>query len=297
MPFFVCLLSFALFSEAPPSTQATIHYLQHTLHADGGYGNSAVASLSATSAALRALKHFGGKPEELAVTKSFVWSCYHKATGEFSDQPGGAPNYRSTASGVMAVVAMGDKFSPADLSRIQLTLIKSDQPEEIRLGAAAIETLMLDGQLQKVPSEWQPLLVRVFKKDRQTDGTYGEGPGKARTTAGYTAAFLRLGYPVAAKQMILELLKKSQHLTGGWTNEQGQPDLEASYRVMRFLYLMRCKDAELLNRCEKFIASCKQSDGGYVIAQAAGSGGKSVSSISGTYFCGSMLHWIEELRK
>jgi prenyltransferase beta subunit len=197
----------------------------------------------------------------------------------------------------MAVVAMGDKFSPADLSRIQLTLIKSDQPEEIRLGAAAIETLMLDGQLQKVPSEWQPLLVRVFKKDRQPDGTYGEGPGKARTTAGYTAAFLRLGYPVAAKQTILELLKKSQHPTGGWTNEQGQPDSEASYRVMRCLYLMRCRDAELLNHCEKFIASCKQSDGGYGIAQPAGSGGKSISSISGTYFCGSMLHWIEELRK
>lgn len=201
----------------------------------------------------------------------------------------------------MAVVAMGEKFSPADLSRIQVALLKSDQPEEVRLGAAAIETLMLDGQLGKVPSEWQPLLVRVFKKDRQEDGTYGEGPGKARMTAGYTAAFLRLGYPVAEKQKILDLLKESQQAGGGWTNELGNPDLEASYRVMRCLYLMRCKDAVVLDRCEKFIASCRQSDGGYGIPMpAVGSGEKkptSVSTISGTYFCGSMLHWIEELRK
>jgi prenyltransferase beta subunit len=296
MPVFIFLLSFALFPAISVDAQKTIDYLHQCRHSDGGYGNTGASSLSATSAALRALKHFGGKPEELAATKAFVWSCYHKTSGQFSDQPGGSPNYRSTASGVMAVVAMNDKFTPADLSRIQLTLIKSDQPEEVRLGAAAIETLMLDGQLQKVPGEWQPLLVRVFKKDRQADGTYGEGPAQARTTAGYTAAFLRLGYPIAEKQSILAFLKKSQHFTGGWTNEQGQPDLEASYRVMRCLYLLRCKDAEVLSRCEKFVTSCKQSDGGYGIALSSGPGSK-VSSISGTYFCGSIMHWIEELRK
>ncbi|MFT3879736.1 MAG: hypothetical protein QM703_08755 [Gemmatales bacterium] len=297
MPFLILLFSFPLFPAVQIESKTTIDYLHRCRHADGGYGNTTASTLSATSAALRALKHFGGQAEELARTKEYVWSCFQKANGQFADQPGGTPNYRTTASGVMAVVAMGEKFSPADLSRIQVTLLKSDQPEEVRLGAAAIETLMLDGQLGKVPSEWQPLLVRVFKKDRQPDGTYGQGPAKARTTAGYTAAFLRLGYPVAEKEKILELLKESQHVTGGWTNEQGQPDLEASYRVMRCLFLMRCKDRVLLDRCEKFVASCKQSDGGYGITPSSGSGGKSVSSISGTYFCGSMLHWIEELRK
>jgi prenyltransferase beta subunit len=301
MPFLVFLISFSLFTGAQTDGKSTIEYLQRCRHADGGYGNTPASSLAATSAALRALKHFGGQPEELLRTKEYVWSCFQRATGQFADQPGGTPNYRTTASGVMAVVAMGEKFSPADLSRIQVTLLKSDQPEEVRLGAAAIETLILDGQLNKVPSEWQPLLVRVFKKDRQQDGTYGQGPAKARTTAGYTAAFLRLGYPVAEKQRILELLKESQHVTGSWTNEQGQPDLEASYRVMRCLYLMRCKDVLLLDRCEKFIASCRQSDGGYGIAPPSSSSGEkkvsSVSTISGTYFCGSMLHWIEELRK
>lgn len=301
MPFLVFLISFSLFTVTQTEGKSTVEYIHQCRHADGGYGNTTASSLSSTSAALRALKHFGGTPEDLTRTKEYVWSCFQKATGQFADQPGGTPNYRSTASGVMAVVAMGEKFSPVDLSRIQVTLLKSDQPEEVRLGAAAIETLMLDGQLNKVPSEWQPLLVRVFKKDHQQDGTYGQGPGKARTTAGYTAAFLRLGYPVAEKQAILELLKKSQHFTGGWTNEQGQADLEASYRVMRCLYLMRCKDPEVLNRCEKFINACKQSNGGYGIAQfTAGFVEKkptSVSTISGTYFCGSMLHWIEELRR
>lgn len=302
---FVFLISFVPLTDNPADAAATIDYLRHCRRSDGGYSSSLTSTesttLTTTSAALRALKHFGKKPEELAQTKAYVWSCFRKLKGEFGDQPGATPNYRTTAAGVMALVALGDNFSPAELSRIQLALLNSDQPEDLRLGAAAIEALMIDGQLLKVPNEWQPLLIRAFKNERQPDGTYGQGPGKARMTAGYAAALLRLGFPIEEKQKILDLLKESQHPSGGWTDEKGQPDLESTYRVMRCLYLLRCKDVGLLDRCQKFIASCRQSDGGYGIklptTNAESKQPSSISSTTGTYFSVSILHWLDEMRK
>ena len=270
-----------------------VSYLKSTRHLSGGYLATPKAvdpSLSSTSSAIRALQHFGGQPQDRRKTADYLRSCFAPQQGQFSEFPGGPTSYRSTAVGVMGMVALGERFTPAELSRIQETLYKSDQPEEVRLGAAAIESLVLAGQLQHVPADWLPLLNRVFKKALQPDGTYGEGLAKARTTAGYAAAYLRLGYPLGEKDRILKLLQDQQHSSGSWTNEKGEPDLEATYRVMRCLYLMRCSDKELLGRCEKFINSCRQPDGGYGLA---GSG----SNVPSTYFAGSILHWVHELRK
>lgn len=273
---------------------ATVEFLHRCLNEDGSYRDNPTASngnLANTSAALRALKHWKGTPRHLDKTKAYVWSCFEKNAGQFKDVPHGKASYRMTAIGIMAVVSMRERFTPADLSRIQVALLQSDQPEEIRLGAAALETLVLDGQLAKVPTEWQAKLERTFKREMQPDGTYGSGTAHALLTAGYSAAFLRLGYQVANKEGIVDLLKAAQGNTGGWANAKGEIDLEATYRVMRCLFLLHCIDKNMLDRCEKFLHSLRQTDGGYSLP------GSKVSTVSATYFAGSIHHWILELRK
>jgi hypothetical protein len=268
---------------------ATVQFLHSCRQADGGYSSEAASTTStlpATSAALRALKHLGVTPQELAVTRRYVWSCWESKTGQFRDSPTGKPGYRATAVGIMAVAAMGERFTPADLSRVQVTLLGSNQPEEVRLGAAAIETLVLDGQLSKVPSEWQAKLTRTFKPDLQPEGHYGTGSAMARTTAGYSAAYLRLGYSHHTRDDTMHLLMKSQHASGGWMNEKGEPDFEATYRVMRCLHLLKCQDSDTCARVRRFVANQQVSGGGYALV------GQKTASVSATYYATSILQWL-----
>lgn len=287
----MAILLVLLLLNRPDTTTAT--FLQSCQQADGGYRTHPTeqsTSLSATSAALRALNYLHTKPQQLSKTKAYVWACFDKKTGQFRDKPDGKQSYRSTAVGVMAVVAMRERLNDADRERVLKALLDSKQPEEIRLGAAAIESLMVDKQLSSVPNGWLEKLNTTFGPLHQADGSYSSGSDQARASAGYSAAYLRLGYPVTAKDDLQKLLASRQLEPGGWSNEKGDIDLEASYRVMRCLYLLRCKDAKVLDRCEKFIKSLKQGDGGYALP------GQKSSSVSGTYFALSILHWLEELR-
>lgn len=287
----MAILLVLLLQNSPDTTTAT--FLQSCLRPDGGYTthpSDQSTSLGATSAALRALNYLHTKPQQLSKTKAYVWSCLDKETGQFRDKPDGKPSYRSTAVGVMAVVAMRERLNDADRDRVLKALLDSQQPEELRLGAAALESLIVDKQLSSVPNGWLEKLNATFGPLLQTDGSYSSGADQARASAGYSAAYLRLGCPVPAKDELQKLLASRQLESGGWSNEKGAVDLEASYRVMRCLYLLRCKDAQLLDRCEKFIKGLKQSDGGYALP------GQKLSSVSGTYFALSILHWLEELR-
>lgn len=289
----VLLLITLSLCQQPSDSARVIAYLHSARHADGGYGlNPATAdsSLSATTAAIRALKQWGGTPGEQAKTKAFVWSCFRSETGQFAETPQGDPNYRLTAIGVMAVCDLNERFTPDALARIQARLLSSDKPDEIRLGAAAIEALVRSEHLKKAPIEWKAKLNTVYQKERNADSTYGSGTGQARTTAGYVVSYLRLGYPISHSdgKTVVDFLKTRQLSSGPWLNDKGEADLETTYRVMRCLYSLRCTDAKMVNQCEKFIASCRQADGGYGIGQ---------SSVQGTYFAGEIQHWITELRK
>lgn len=282
---------FLLLLQNSPETTAT--FLQRCQQPDGGYSthpSEKSTSLGATSAALRVLNYLHTKPQQLSKTKAYVWACFEKETGQFRDRPDGKASYRSTATGVMAVVAMRERLNDADRERVLKALLVSKQPEEIRLGAAAIESLMVGKQLSSVPNGWLEKLNATFSPLLQADGSYSSGADQARASAGYSAAYLRLGYPVTAKDELQKMLAARQLGSGGWSNEKGEIDLEASYRVMRCLYLLRCKDTQLLNRCEKFIKGLKQGDGGYALP------GQKSSSVSATYFALSILHWLEELR-
>jgi hypothetical protein len=275
------------------ASRKTLEFLKSCSQEDGGYAaepNGKRSSLSATSAALRSIRHFGGAPEQPDRTKRFVWSCFRRGTGQFADQPEGKLAYRATVSGIFAVITLKEKFTPADVSRLQQRLYQTDDLEELRLGAAGIEALVLEGQLDKVPAEWQKHLTRVFKKELQADGTYGQGAGQARTTGGIAAAYLRLGFPIGERSHVIEVLMKGQHESGGWTNDRGEPDVEATYRVMRCLYLLRVKDKGVLDRCKSCVERCRKSDGGY--GNLVGT-----SAVSTTYFAGSILNWISDLEK
>src|SRR5688572_6002499 len=85
-------LAAAAAAAAPPAAtdSATIAFLQAGRNADGGYSNvpqpsdkPLPSSLRATASALRALRHLGGEPEQLAATKRFVERCYDVDAGGF----------------------------------------------------------------------------------------------------------------------------------------------------------------------------------------------------------------------
>lgn len=287
------MLSILLLLLIQNNPASTVQFVRNCLQADGGYSNSPAAkstSLSTTSASLRVLNYLKTKPEQLSKTKAYCWACFDRNNGVFRDRPDGKPSYRSTAVGVMAIVALKERFSDQERERVLKSLLHSEQPEEIRLGAAALEALLIDKQLSSIPPVWLEKLNSVFNPHLRTDGSYGQGHEQARNTAGYVAAYLRLGYPHTSKDGLLKLLQVSQLESGGWSNEKGELDLEATYRVMRCLYLMQCRDIKVLDRCEKLISGLKQADGGYALP------GQLTSSVSATYFALSIQHWLQELR-
>ena len=56
-------------------------------------------------------------------------------------------------------------------------------------------------------------------------------------------------------------MKEGQRPDGGWSKDDGPSDLATSYRVMRAFFML--KEAPDLDALRKFIAGCRQSDGGY----------------------------------
>src|SRR5690348_14995962 len=87
-----------LAGQTPKPREATIAYLHSLAAPDGGYapaapkpGATAAPSLGATTSAVRALKYFGGQPQNKEATARFVASCYNRSAGGFGDAPGKAP--------------------------------------------------------------------------------------------------------------------------------------------------------------------------------------------------------------
>lgn len=292
---------------------ATLKFLQSCRAPDGGFSSvpgPGSSTLSATSAAVRAVRLFGGTIDQPERVKRFVWSCYNAERGMFGERPAGQvkkgdeeknqagksdlrtqpyiSSYRSTAMGIMALMELKVKVPGDEVKRWLAQMGKAAHPEEIRLGAAVVESLVLEGLVEKVPAEWEVRLAKSFEREWQPDGTYGQGAGQACTTAGYSAAFLRLGFPVGDKNRLRAFLLEKQLPGGGWGNDKGEADLESTYRVMRCLYLLRVKDGEAMERCRKFVLVCRKADGGY-----GNPGG--ASAVATTYFAGAVLKWVEEL--
>jgi prenyltransferase beta subunit len=283
----ICLVP--AWSQTPDEKKATVAYLQKLQQADGGFLGTAPASnirvakpgLRSTSSALRALKYFGGEAKEQTSLPKFVAEHFDKASGGFVDLvPGGKPDVFTTAVGLMAVVQLKMPTEPYLEPALKFLTENAKTFEEIRIAAAGFETV---GKKAPKADAWIAEIVKL----RNPDGTYGKGPGTARATGSAIAAILRLGGSIEQQENVIKALKAGQRADGGFgKEEEAGSDLETTYRVMRAFMMLKEKpdDAKL----RAFIGKCRNPDGGYGVAPGQG------SSVSGTYFAGIVLYWLEQ---
>ncbi|MGH7171163.1 MAG: prenyltransferase/squalene oxidase repeat-containing protein, partial [Gemmataceae bacterium] len=210
-----------------------------------------------------------------------VEKCHDKSNGGFAARPGGKAAYRSTAIGIMGVVDLKISTAPYADAVVRYLDSHSKTFEEVRLTAASFEAL------KKRPPRADAWLADIAKM-RNDDGTYGKGDGMARATGGAVCAVLRMGGKVEQGDNVLKALNAGQRKDGGFgkAGVEGS-DLESSYRVLRAFHMLKSKprDAERLRR---FIARCRNDDGGYGVAPGR------PSSVSDCYFAAIILHWLDD---
>src|SRR5262249_26433802 len=140
-------------------------------------------TLRGTSASLRAIKYFGGKPEQTESCKKFVLSCLDSKTGGFADRPRGKTDVVVTAVGLMALVELKVPTEKYEKRAIAYLADNAKSLEEVRMAAAGLEAV---GKSSDKNTVW----VRQLTALRNKDGTYGKSTGLARDTGSYVACML-----------------------------------------------------------------------------------------------------------
>jgi prenyltransferase beta subunit len=236
-------------------------------------------SLRATTAALRALRYFGGNLPDKKAARKFVLSCLDRKTHGFADVPG-----RSEATPIVAAIglmAMVELKLPIGKGMRTITFLEANANsfEEIRMAAAAFETIQ---QQSKEANVWMQQIYSMHNEK----GTYGKGTSVARDTAGSIVTILRLGGKVPNRAVVLTALKEGQRKDGGFGKADSDgSDLETCYRVVRAFVMLKEKPANV-PALRKFMASCRNTDGGYGITPGQ------PSNVGATYFAGIILHWL-----
>jgi hypothetical protein len=269
----------------PEQKQATLAWLAALQKKDGGFAPDgkagAAATLPATTAAVRAIKYFGGKAN-LPQCARFVASCYNKVETGFAATPGGKVTPVTTALGLMAGKEV-DLTQPEFTVRPVVYLCAHAKAfEEVRLAAAAYEAL---GSKCDLADNWVAEIVRR----RNPDGTYGKGGSLARDTASAVVTLLRLGAKVEHKEKVLDALKAGQRPDGGWAKEGEASELETTYRVMRAFFMFKAPPRDV-NACREFVGRCRHKDGSYSVAPGQ------EPTVSATYFAGIILHWLDHMK-
>jgi hypothetical protein len=276
-------------AQAPAEKQATIAYLQKLQQPDGGFlaaapkaGAAAPGStLQATVAAVRALHYCGGEPRDRDACVRYVENAFDSATGGFCNtQPDGKPTVPITAVGLMGVAALklpADRY--ADLA-LKFMDERAHEFEDVRMEAAGLEAVGKSSPRAKA-------LRETIAGQDESDGTRGAGGHKARETASAVVTVLRLGGKVKLKENVLKALKAGQRKDGGFgKGDADGSDLETTYRVLRCFHMLdELPDADA---CRAFVARCRNGDGGYGVTPGQ------PSTVSGTYFAMSVLHWLGE---
>jgi prenyltransferase beta subunit len=267
--------------------QATIAFLQALQRPDGGFlpapgtQQEARSSLRATSAALQALNYFGGQPRDKMQAAQFVRKCFDARSGGFADQPGGKPDVILTAVGLIAVGKLDLQAPDVVDAAVKYLANHAKSFEEIRMAAAGLEAVPKRSSKNE---QWLGELAKL----RNADGTFGKGQGQVRATGSAAAAILRLGGMLEHRDRVLQVLQNGQRPDGGYGKEDAAgSDLETSYRVVRSLTMLKAKPAEV-GKLQAFIARCRNADGGYGVAPGQR------STVAGTYFAGTLLHWLAE---
>ncbi len=274
------------FATAPALAQTPAEYAETAAFAaahqnkDGGFTAKLgeKSSLGATNSGLKVLLHVGGSVPDVLACVKYVKSC-RDSSGGFAQEPSGKPDVITTAVGLMAASEL--KIADADLVKAAIDYLGKNAKtfEEVRMAIAGLEAV-------HTPSPDFPRWLDQINTLREPDGTFGKGAGKAYATGGAAAAILRMGMKLENRDAIISAIKAGQH-DGAWSKEDGPPELGATYRVMRALYMLREKpDVEQLM---SFIKRCRQSDGSY----ASSPGG--TGDMGGTYTATIITRWVRLL--
>jgi prenyltransferase beta subunit len=269
--------------------KATVAYLRVLQKEDGGFlaaqpkpgAQGEGSSLRATSAALRALRYFGGEPRNKTACAKFVRSCFQEANGGFSDHNDGQSDVTSTAVGLMAVIEL--KLPADEFTAVAVRFLGEHAKtfEELRIAAAGLEAV---GKRPPQADAWLKQILQM----RNTDGTYGKRDGVARATGGAVVAVLRLGGKVEDAAAVVKTLQAGQRADGGFGKEDAKgSDLETTYRVLRCFVMLKARPADV-GALRGFVAKCRNDDGGYGVAPGQ------ASSAGATYFAAIILHWLAE---
>jgi hypothetical protein len=241
--------------------------------------------LRATNGAVRALKYldFPLLKSEKAKHAKFVLSCYDPKTGAFAE-PGGKPDVAITSIGVMAAVELDipkEKFAKA------MDYLKENAKtfEEVRIGAAAVEAW----GVKECPFDLKPWL----KIAEDFGDTVKPAPENAREIGSLAACFhrMRQGLTVEEQAEALKALRGGEHDQGGWGKKgERNPDIESTYRVMRYLWMIDRKPRDP-GKLRAFIESHRNADGGYAVKPGER------STMSGVYYATIITKWLDDLEK
>jgi prenyltransferase beta subunit len=285
-----------LSAQAPTAEQraATVKYVLSLRKDSGGFAADnkpdAAATVPATSSALRAIKYFGGNLPEPKRTAAFLTSCLDKDTGTYRPTAAGKPDVRTTALGIMAWKELGELRPPAGSFEHAFTGYLTNEAksfEDVRIAAAAYETWLPEATDWLKPATLEAWQLEV-NKQRNADGTYGKDGSLARDTGGSAVTILRVGGKLNSEQReaVLKAIRAGQRADGGWGKDGAKSsDLETTYRVLRCLHMLKSKPN--VAACQGFIAKCRNDDGSYSVEPGQ------PGNVSGTYFAGIMLHWLE----
>jgi prenyltransferase beta subunit len=286
VPVGVCLAALAMFADpgwaqSPADFAQTAAYAAAHQNEDGGFAAAPGqrSTLGATNTGLRVLEYTGGSIPDIAGCIRFVKACKVK-DGGFAQTPGGKPDVVTTAIGLLAAAELkiADKAMIDDAIAYFSTDAKSF--EEVRMSIAGLEGV---SSLSPDFPRWADQIERM----RQPDGSFGEGASKAFESGGAGAAILRMGMNLEKREAVIAAIKAGQRPEGGWSKDDGPPDLSSAYRVMRAMYML--KEKPDVPRLVGFINGCRHDDGSYAVKPG------DQGSLGGCYFATIILRWLRLL--
>ena len=200
--------------------QAAIAYIQTLQAPSGGFVNVATPKGTEPRDVLANHAHgsawppaLGGQPADHQAVVRYLKACYDPKSGGFSDRPGAKPDAISTAVGLMILGELHLPVEPYREAGLKFMNENTEGFEQIRMVASALEEL---GRRVPQAKQW----LKVIDQARNSDGSYGQGFGKARTTALYVVAQQRLGGKPESDEAALKVLRAGQRADGGFGGDK-----------------------------------------------------------------------------